>query len=71
MTDLIGRLTNVVWSFHVLDVVDVLVADQLKFVIVFYRVVGHQNGICLHLSSPIINYYGAKTQPQRSTDRPL
>ena len=34
MTDLIGRPTNVVWSFLWTVVIDTLVADQLNFYIV-------------------------------------
>ena len=37
VTDSIGQVTNVVWSFHLTVVINVLVADKLKFYILFYK----------------------------------
>ena len=37
VTYLVGRPTKFVWSFHCAVVVDVLVADQLKFFLVFHK----------------------------------
>ena len=37
VTDLNGRPTNIVWSFHGTVVIAILVADQLHFFNVFYK----------------------------------
>ena len=40
MTDLIGQLTNVVWSFYSPVIINVLVTDHLNIFIAFYETYG-------------------------------